>query len=344
MTDTYAEARGPHLPDAVTRYGSLVWIFVVLAVARLVWFVRESPPVQPLDLATILTYAAAVIPAVIVVLFPAALLLRHPDAPERARTLVVGTVLFAIVEGLRVLSRPLQPAFEQLTPGDEATPFLVPLALIYSAAVGLLGSFALANIGLGLARTRRYEDAAGSRIGTALMIGAVVLVLVGNVVSVTQLRLDAIPMTPTVIAYLVSSVALSVIFAAALAYLAAVTIRGARAGERPESGWTLAAVGAGLIIAAYTTRSWLVNVTPTPESQSLFLSIGYVLTITTALGYMALLGGLLLGLPSLDEVDDEEGDEDAIDEDAIDEDDVSASEGVPLDASADPSGARIEPA
>ena len=159
-----------------------------------------------------------------------------------------------------------------------------------------------------------------------------------------QLRLDAIPMTPTVIAYLVSSVALSVIFAAALAYLAAVTIRGARAGERPESGWTLAAVGAGLIIAAYTTRSWLVNVTPTPESQSLFLNIGYVLTITTALGYMALLGGLLLGLPSLDEVDDEEGDEDAIDEDAIDEDDVSASEGVPLDASADPSGARIEPA
>ncbi len=303
MTHAYAEARGPRLPEAVTRYGAIVWIFVVLGLARLIWFLRESPPVEPIDLATIVTYGAAVVPAVTVVLLPAALLLRHPEAPERARTLFVGTVLFAIVEGLRVLSRPLQPVFEQITPGDDATPFLVPLALIYNAAVVLLGSFAIASIGLGLARTRRYEDAAGSRIGTATMIGAVVLVAVGAVVSVSQLRLDGIPMTPTVILYLVSGVVLSVVFAAAWAYLAAVTIRGARAGERPESGWTWAAVGSGLIIAAYVTRSLLVNVSATPESQTMFLNIGYVLTITVGTGYLAFLAGLLLGLPSLADAD-----------------------------------------
>ena len=34
------------------------------AVGRLIWFVRESPPVAPYDLATIASYGAAIVPSV----------------------------------------------------------------------------------------------------------------------------------------------------------------------------------------------------------------------------------------------------------------------------------------
>jgi hypothetical protein len=112
-------------------------------------------------------------------------------------------VLFTIVEAMRVLNPPLRPIFEQLTPGSQETPYLVPLSLVYDAAIALLGSYALANIALGLAQARRYEDPSGARVVTAVMVVAVSLVAVGGIVSVSQLPLDEIPMTPTVIAYLV---------------------------------------------------------------------------------------------------------------------------------------------
>lgn len=290
----------------------------MLAVARLIWFVRESPPVAPYDLATIVTYGAAIVPSVVVVLLPAALLLRHRDAPDRAGTLLLGTALFVLVEGMRVLNPPLQPIFEQLTPGSEETPFLVPLALVYNAVIGLLGSYAVANIALGLARARRFEDPPGAAIVTAMVVVAVSLVAVGGVVAVSQLPLDQIPMTPTVILYLVSTVFLSTLFAAAWAYLAAVTIRGARAGELPASGWTVAALGSGLIIAAYTARAVLVVFTVTPDTQPLFASLGSALSVTVALGYLGLLIGFVLGLPSLDVVDDD-ADTEGFDDERVDD-------------------------
>lgn len=325
-SDTMPEARGPHLPDTVTRHGALAWAFLLLAVARLIWFVRESPPVAPYDLATIVSYGAAIVPSVVVVLLPAGLLLRHGDAPSRARTLLLGTVLFVLVEGMRVLNPPLRPIFEQLTPGSEETPFLVPLALVYNAVIGLLGSYAVANIALGLARARRYEDPPGAAVATALMVVAVSLVAVGGVIAVSQLPLDQITMTPTVILYLVSTVFLSTLFAASWAYLAAVAVRGARAGELPESGWTAAALGGGLIIAAYTVRAVLVVFTVTPETQALFTNLGFALSVTVALGYLGLLIGFLLGLPSLDEVDDDVLDDDA-DGEAVDDDSLDVVDG-----------------
>jgi hypothetical protein len=223
---------------------------------------------------------------------------------------------------MRVLNPPIQPIFEQLTPGSEETPYLVPLALLYNSAIRLLGSYAIANIALGLSRARRYEDPPGGRIVTPVMVLAVSLVAIGGVVSVSQLRLDEIPMTPTVIVYLVSTVLLSIVFAAAWAYLAAVTIRGARAGELPASGWTVAATGGGLIITSYAVSSALVAVTPTPDTQALFTSIAYALSILVALGYLFLLVGLFLRLPSLGDTDDAD---DADDEDAeVDEEGLDA--------------------
>jgi len=329
------DSRGPHLPDVVTRIGVLAWVFLLLGVARLIWFVRESPPPAAFDPAAIVSYGASIVPSVVVVLLPAALLLRHRDAPVRARTLLFGTVLFVFVEGLRVLNPPLQPIFEQLTPGSAETPYLVPLALIYNAAIGLLGAFAIANIGLGLARARRYEDSSGTRIVDAAMIVAVSLVAAGAIVAISRLPLDEITMTPTVIGYLASTMIIGTLFTASWAYLAAVAIRGARAAEQPASGWTVAAMGGGLIIAAYATRAVLATFTVTPDTQPLFTSLWQALSVTVALGYLGLLVGLLLGLPSLEDVDDDVIDE-AFGDDGFDTAD--------RDVMSDRPRAQVEPA
>jgi hypothetical protein len=190
------------------------------------------------------------------------------------------------------------------------TPFLVPLALIYNGAIGLLASFAVANIGLGLARARRYEDPSGMQFLGAVMVTAVSLVAVGGVLTVSQLPLDEIAMTPTVVLYLASTVILSVLFAASWAYVAAVTIRGARAGEEPEPAWRIAASGSGLIIAAYAIRSILVLPgSPGPATQPLFTAVASWLSIAVAIGYIAILVALLRGLPSLAEEDEDNGED-----------------------------------
>lgn len=299
------EPRGPHLPDALAGIPAPAWIFTLLAVVRLIWFVRETnlgPAPEP---STIASFIAGVIPSVVVVLLPAALLVRHPDAPSRARSLFLGTALLAVVEGLRVLSTPLQPVFEQLTPGSEETPFLVPLALLYGAAAGLLGTFAVANVGLGLGQARRYEDRSGTRpIGVAVAL-IVILVAVARVVAVIALPWDEIPMTPTVIVYIPSTVVLGVLSVAAWGYLAATSVRGARAGEEPKSGWTIGSIGSCLVVGAFALSAALSFATPTADSQPFFTSLSLLNAVTFALGYVGLLGGLLLGMPSLDELGDE---------------------------------------
>lgn len=309
------EPRGPHLPDALAVIPTPAWIFVLLAVARLIWFVREADLGPAPEPSTIASFVAAVIPSVVAVLLPAALLVRHPDARSRARTLLLGTVLFAVVEGLRVLGTPLQPIFEQLTPGSEEVSFLVPLALAYGAVAGLLGAFAVANVGLGLAQARRYEDRPGTRPIGLFLVSIVILVAGARVVSVSQLPFEQIPMTPTVILYLASTVVLGVLSIAAWGYLATTSVRGARAAEEPESGWTIGAIGTCLVIGAFALSAALSFAgsfaRPTPESQPFFTMVGLLNSGIFALGYLGLLAGLLQGMPSLDDLDDElEWDED----------------------------------
>ncbi|MDO8484523.1 MAG: hypothetical protein Q7S35_06215 [Candidatus Limnocylindrales bacterium] len=303
------EARGPHLPDALAGIPTGAWVFSLLAIARLIWFVREAHLGPAPGPSVVLAFVTGIVPAVVAVLLPGALLLRHADAWSRARTLLLGTVLFAVVEGMRVLSPSLQPFFEQLTPGSEETPYLVPLALLYTSAEGLLAIFAVTNIGLGLAQARRYLDRSGTRLIVVVAALIVVLVAVERVVSVSQLPFDEIPMTPTVAVYLASAIVLGVLSIAAWGYLAATSVRGARAGEEPEAGWTIGAIGACLIVAAFGLSAAGSLARPSPETQDLFNSIGQGISVIYTLGYLGLLGGLLLGLPSLEPIEDDEEDD-----------------------------------
>lgn len=315
------EARGPQLPDAVTAIPFGTWIFVLLALARLIWFVRETELGPAPGFAILLGYVGGLVPATVALLLPAALLLRHPDAASTARTLLLGTILLAAVEGMRVAGPSLQPFFEQVTPGSEETPYLVPLALLYSSVQGLLAAFAVANIGLGLAQARRYLDRSGTRL-IAIVTGIVVVAAaVARVVAISRLPFDQIPMTPTVAIYLASTIVLGILSFAAWGYLAATAVRGARAGEEPGSGWTAATVGAWSILAAFAIGAVANLAEPTPETQEVFTTLVQAISVIYTVGYLSLLAGLLLGLPSVAPVEDE--DEDGDEEDEIDDEETA---------------------
>ena len=126
------------------------------------------------------------IPSVAIILLPAALLIRHPDAPSRGRTLFLGTVLMAVVEGLGLLNDVLRPVFEQLTPADPETFLLVPLDLVFRMVVGILGLYAVASVALGLSQARRRVDASGTALIVGVLALLAVLSAIGRIVFLAQ--------------------------------------------------------------------------------------------------------------------------------------------------------------
>lgn len=312
-----AEPRGPHLPDAMARIPRLAWPFILLAAAQLAWAINQAEFTAVPELSSVLWYAMGWIPSMVAVLLPVALLIRHPDVGSRARTLLVGTALIAIAEGLSALAGPLGPIFEQLTPGSEEVPFLGPMAIGYWALASLVGTFGVANLALGLAQARRYEDRPGARVIAVGFSVVAVLIAASRIVEVTQLSFDQIPTTPTLVAYIGTTAALGILAVAAWSYLAATVVRGVRAGEEPGSGWTAGALGAGLVVAAFLLIAALSLIAvlsrPTPDSQPLFEAVARATSGVFSLGYLFLLGAFADGLPSLDAVAVEEeagGDED----------------------------------
>lgn len=317
MNDTHAgavsepiadqEPRGPHLPDALMALSTTAWVFLLLGLARLIWFVRDWQLAPSATSA--LTFAATVVPAVGAVVLPAALALRHPDAPMRAPWLIVGTVLLAAVEGMRVLSRPLQPFFEQVAPGAPETPFLVPLAILYSAVAGLLGALAVGAIARGLSIARRYADRSSNRPIVALLASVVLVIAALRLAALGQLSWDQVPLTPIVIVYVGSTAVLGILSIAAWGYLTAMAIGGSRAGEEPELGWLLGAVGSAMVLGAFAANGALGLVSATPETTTLWQDIGLVISLGFALGYLAIVAAFLLGLPSLEPVPEGAGEE-----------------------------------
>jgi hypothetical protein len=307
------EARGPHLPDAVDRLPWLAWVFVLLGLGYLIWFVR-SPNVVPNPTAADMVVAILrVIPALTAILLPAALLARHPDAARRLRTVLLGTILFAAVQGLLILSEPLQPAFESLTPASEELPFVVPLSATYSAFVGFVTALGLALVALGLSQARRFEDVSGVVVSLFVPVASV-LATVGGVLAVSRLDLGDTPMSPPLAIYLASLVVVEIAQVAIWAYFAAVVTRGWRAGEEPTMGWVLGVLAAGLVIAALGlvyVNGFLVDLNELSDGENdAFVTIyGYVVATAYALGHVFLLSAFAAGLPELDEVEDDEDDE-----------------------------------
>lgn len=303
-----------------------IWVFVVLAIGDLAWYVVNARFPPNVALSDAAAYALQVAPSVAVVLMPAAILARHPDASWRAPTLLFGAIVFVIAQAMLVMSGPLEGVFEKLTPPSQELSFLVPSAAIYNAMASIVLAFGLTYMTIGLANARRFVDRSGRAASLFLPIMAVFGIVAG-VDSVVQLDLGSLTMSPTLAVYLGSSVVLGVLRIIVWAYLTTIAWRGWRAGEDPRTGWGLATFGGiGVIVALI-----LVNVGGLIKGLDDTVSTVYAFMtlIAYALGHVLLLAGFLVGLPALDddadlddeddEADDDEDDEDA---DATDDDDL----------------------
>lgn len=287
----------------MTKSRATASAFVMLAVGRLAWGLREAglgPAIDPWQVGQVVLFE---VPSVVSILLAAALLLRHRDGATRLRTLLVGMVLLAVVEGLRILGAPLEPVFEFLTPADPSVTFLVPAALVYQVAINLLNAVAVAAMALGLLRARRYEDRGRSWPVSAILAALVVVVAVTGIVSVSRLPAEQLPLTPTVVAYIVSTVVLNVLSAGAFGYLAATLTAGARAGEEPSLGWRAGAVGSWFVIGSLAALGVAGLVEAAPDTQALMNDVVLAIEAVFSLGFIGLLAGFTLGLPALDSDD-----------------------------------------
>ena len=301
-SETFDEPRGPHLPDALAGIPWGVPVFIALALGEIVWLVANAALGPAPSVEMVVSFGLGVVPSAVVILLPAALLIRHPDAASRAPTLLFGTVLFAAVEGLQILSQVLQPFLEHLIPADPALPFIMPMVVIYGAIVSLISSFGLAYIAVGLSQARRWEGDRG--ISTAFVLVVVGAAALGSgIVAIAQVQLGEIPWSPTLALYFGSTVVLRTLFVVAWTAVAVTAGAGARAGEDPNRGWWLAAVAGWVVVGALAiaTASGLIQ---DPRIQDWSTAIRYTIAILFAAGYLGVLVSFVISLPSLAEAEE----------------------------------------
>ena len=295
----------------------IAWVFILLALGDLAWLIVNARLTAAPDLLEYIDYAIKVVPAVVAVLIPAVVLMRQRDAAARASTLFLGTILFALVQGLLILAVPLEPIFETFTPASPETG-LVPLSAVYNTLTLLVAAIGLLLMARGLNLARWYEDRSGQWSGI-LVLAATVFATVVGILSVAQLQLpDPLPLDYLV--YLTASVILGIVRMVAWTYLAVTAGRGWLAGEAPTGGWRLATLGSGFIILALI----LINLAGVfvITDQTFGEIYGWLIYGLYALGHIVLLLAFGVGLPSLDEPDDDGfEDEDEDEDEAFDEDD-----------------------
>jgi hypothetical protein len=285
-----------------------------------IWYVLNASFAPADGLAERFAYAIQIVPSVAVFLMPAALLIRHPDATWRARTLLLGLFLVAISQALLIVSTPLQSVFAALTPASQELPIIWSSAL-FDDVTSLIFAFGLAYMALGLTQARRYEGHARSLTLLFVTFLAIFGTVIG-IVSVARIDLGTLTMSVGLAFYLGSIVVFGVVRIVAWGYLTAAAAGGATAGEDPPAGWRLATLGGAAVLVALS----LVNVGGLFEiaDQTLDTLYGYVTIVLYALGLVFLLAGFVVRLPALgDAVDDEEADDDYDDDedDGDDEDD-----------------------
>jgi hypothetical protein len=294
------EPQPPPLPVG-RRWPAL--IFVALAVLDLAWYIVDSGVFVNPSPGDLLVHLLRVTPGLAAILLPAALIARQPDVGRRAPTLLVGTILFAAVQGLIIAAGPFQAAFATLTPPPENLPSVVPSEGIYELIVALISAAGLGLFGYGLNQSRRFADR-GITGAAVLVPGAAILATAAGVVGLLQLDLSGVAMTPGVVAYLVSSVVLGVVRVVAWAFLAAVALRGWRAGEQPLAGWWLLVLGTGLVLLALAMLNIrnLIDVTDETVDEI----YGYIEATAYAAGNLCVLVAVAVGLPAIDRTEDPE--------------------------------------
>ena len=297
------EPRGPHLPDVLGRLPWLAWVFVALAIGDLAWMLLTANFPADTSIADVIGYLLRITPGVAAILMPAAVLLRHRAAWRQIPTVLFGAILFAAVQALVIVSDPLQPLFESLTPASEELPGLVPLSVLFDAVIALVSVIGIAYIAIGLGQARRYADRPARAVALIVPVAAALATVVG-VLSASRYDFGGTPMSLPLGLYLAVTVVLGILRVVVWAYLAAIAVRGWWSGEQPNAGWWLAVLATTFVLIALA----LVNIGGIldPQDPTFVSAYGYVTATAYALGHLCLLAAFAVGLPALDEEDVEE--------------------------------------
>jgi hypothetical protein len=277
-------------------------IFVVLAALDVAWYVYSAGVFVNPTAGDLLVHLLRVTPGLAAILLPAALIARHPDVWRQIPALLAGAILFAAVQALILVADPLQPLFATITPAAEDLPSIVPSAAVYELIVAFVSAAGLGLFGFGLVQARRFPDRGTAGVALLVPIAAVLSTVFG-VVGLSGLDLTGVSVTAGVLIYLATSVVLGIVRVVAWAFLAAVTIRGWRAGEAPLAGWWLAVLGTGLVLLALAMLNVrnLVDVTDAAVDEV----YGYIEATAYAAGNISLLAAVAVGLPAIDRPDEE---------------------------------------
>jgi hypothetical protein len=296
MTDTY-EARGPHLPDIMTRQSPWVWLFVGAALVHLAVPWLESAGsgalVQPQDLIQATKFR---LNDVLISLFGAALFVRHPDARRSLPLLAFGLGLMALGPLLRLIDAPMTQFLDSLSPSGEAFMGISPAVIAFHVVTSLVSVAAITFVAVGLAGSRRHPKHRRER----LMLIAVTVVSLATVavmlVPFIRLSFDLTPFQWTL---LLISHAVSLIGALARSYLIAVTFGGWLGGEAPPLGWAFAfgASVLGLIVGIVNAIFLVIAIWSAPVSSSIF---SIVATLGSA-SWILFLAAFAVGLPATDD-------------------------------------------
>lgn len=291
-TPDVPEARGPHLPDAITRIPVGVWPFLLLAVLAAYgrWVVLSAGGFEnPVD---VIWSVIGSVETLATPLLGAALFHRHPNAHRVFPALTFGVALFAVA----IVADALRgPVLDGIRGTDLEFENAILASTGYSVIEALFRAFALTYVAIGLADARRFEDRDANRRGLVVLIAAVL----GTSALGAAFTLASVPGQALVVPILLTA---QLLIGLAWAYLGWTAFRGWAAGEEPRPAWSLVATaGIGYVVVSVVVTLlnvvlWIIG--PTESRVPLVFELYQLLTAVFAGLWLALLAAFWLGLPA----------------------------------------------
>jgi hypothetical protein len=283
MTDTY-EARGPHLPDVMTRQSPWVYPFVAAAAIQLglAWMHVNVAKLH--------------IDNALMSLLGAALFVKHPDANRSLPRLAFGLGLIALGPLLDVVEGPVTQFLDPLALPDDMFSRLLPASTAYRVFTSLIAVAAAVYVGVGLAGARRRPRDPAERFVLAVVV-IISIAAAALALAPFGVRPSSIP--PYLWTLLGIEFVVMLLYSLAWAYVIAVTFGGWVAGDVPRAGWGLAfaAAAMGLVVRIISTTSILITTLSEPPSLVLFQISGTAVTLS----WLLLIVAFALGLPATDD-------------------------------------------
>ena len=294
MTDTY-EARGPHLPDVMTRQSPWVYPFVAAALIQvaLAWQQLLGSGTMPgLDDVYAVKFR---LDNVLMSLLGAALFIKHPDARRSLPLLAFGLGLMALGPLLDIVDRPVTQFLDSLAPSGDVFTGLSPAVVAYQVFKSLITVAAVIYVGVGLADARRRPRHPAER---SLLVVVLIISIATVVVTLAPFGFSPLPASPYEWVLLGIGFVVSLLHALAWAYLIAVTFGGWVAGDAPHRGWSLALTAGAIGLALRILNTTLTVIASLSEGFSIDLS---VVGVAVTLSWLLLLVAFAVGLPATDD-------------------------------------------